>query len=167
MAVNQTVYDVDAEEKISNVLLTLLNTYPGLDTGVIEFARLSETSGIGFFPSSSPVMLIDNHYITGWVYQRCRYSFDVIYRSAPQSDAQKIRVKEFLDGLGRWLEQQPVSINETSYKLETYPEIESGARKIRKITRVTPAFMMTANPNGIQDWAISLEMIYQNNYFKE
>ena len=167
MAEQKTIYDVDASEKVSSVLITLLNEYPGLDNGKIEFAYLAETGGIGFFPSTGPAIMVDERYITGFVHQICRYPFEVIYRASPKSDTQKIRVKEFLDGLGRWLEQQPVKIGDTTYKLETYPDIESGARRIQTITRLTPSYLMTAYPDGIQDWIVSLEMQYQNNFFKE
>ena len=128
MEEQKTIYDVDGSEKITPVLITLLNEYPGLDGGHIDFSDLSETSGIGFFPSTGAILLVDEHYITGFVHQICRYPFDIIYRSAPRTEAQKIRIKEFLDGLGRWLEKQPVSIEGHTYHLTEYPAIESGKR---------------------------------------
>ena len=163
----KTIYDVDGSEKISSLLMNLLNEYPGLDGGVIEFSTLVETGGIGFFPSAGAVLMLDEHYITGYVHQICRYPFDIIYRASPRSEEQKIRVKEFLDGLGRWLERQPVMIDGNTYKIDAYPDIESGSRRIRNITRTSPSHLMMAGQDGVQDWVISLELDYENNFYKE
>ena len=162
----RTFFDLDEGEKISKILVDLVNQYPGLDSGVIEFAYLSETSGIGFFPSTGITLKVDERYITGFVHQIVNYPFEVIYRASPRNEEQKIRIKEFLDGLGRWLEQQPIIINGTTYKLEEYPELE-GDRRVWDIFRTSSAHLMTAYPDGIQDWTITIEMDYENNFYKE
>lgn len=159
-----TIHDVEAEEKVTKVLLDLLNSYPGLDEGEVIFSYINEASGIGMFPSGGTSYLVNERYITGWVYQRCLYPFDVIYRVAPKNEALKIRAKEFLEGLGRWLEQQPVMIGGTEYKLDKYPDIESGVRRIRFITRKSVANLRTAYADGVLDWSISLELDYENNF---
>lgn len=164
---NQIIYDIDASEKISEVLINLVNSYPGLDTGKIEFAYLADTAGIGFFPSTGITLKSDERYITGFVHQVCAYPFEIMYRASPRTEEQKIKIREFLDGLGRWLEKQPVSINGTTYKLTEYPELEFGDRRIRDIFRTSPSHLMSAYPDGVQDWTITIEMDYENDFYKE
>ena len=163
----QKMVDVDGAEAVSKVLLALLNTFPGLENGKkVQFSTLSETSGIGFYPTSGAALLSNKEDITGHVKQVCLYPFSVIYRAAPKSEAQKIRIKEFLDALGKWLELQPVVINEKTYKLTNYPDIASGNRVIKSISRTNPAHLNVTYNDGIEDWIISATLRYENEFNK-
>ena len=167
MATTQKMVDVDGAEAVSKVLLTLLNTFPGLgESKKIEFSTLSETSGIGFYPTSGSALLSNKEDITGRVKQVCLYPFSVIYRAAPNTELQKIRIKEFLDALGKWLELQPVVINEETYKLSCYPEIAVGNRVIKSISRTNPAHLNATYNDGIEDWIISATLRYENEFTK-
>lgn len=89
----QKMVDVDGAEAVSKVLLALLKTFPGLENDkTIKFSTLSETSGIGFYPTSGAALLSDKEDITGHVKQVCLYPFSVIYRAAPKTELQKIRI---------------------------------------------------------------------------
>lgn len=161
----QKMIDVDGAEAVSKVLLELLNKFPGLENGkMIEFSTLNETSGIGFFPTSGAALLFNKKDITGHVKQTCLYPFSVIYRAAPQSGTQKIRIKEFLDALGKWLELQPVVINEKIYKLTEYPNLFSDNRIITSISRTNPAHLNAVYNNGVEDWVISATLKYENEF---
>jgi hypothetical protein len=104
----KALIDVDGTDAVSKVILTLLNEFPGLNKGQqILFATVDETSGIGFYPTSGAAYLRDNESITGHVTQACLYPFSVVYRAAPKSEKQRMRIKEFLDTLGKWLEKLP------------------------------------------------------------
>lgn len=159
------VIDIDGSEAVSNVLLTLLNTFPGLSENQhILFATLSETSGIGFFPTTGAALLSDTEDVTGHVKQVCLYPFSVVYRAAPKSETQRMRIKEYLDTLGKWLEQQPVTINGAEYRLENYPSLASGNRIIKSISRSSPAYINAAYQDGIEDWIISVRLNYENEF---
>jgi len=161
----RTVIDIDGSEAVSNVLLTLLNTFPGLsDRQHILFATLSETSGMGFFPTTGAALLSDTEDVTGHVKQVCLYPFSVVYRAAPKSEAQRMRIKEYLDTLGKWLEQQPVTINGSEYRLEAYPALASGNRIIKSIARSSPAYINAAYQDGIEDWIIAARLSYENEF---
>ena len=163
----QEMIDVEGAEAVSKVLLALLNTFPGLDSSKkVQFSTLSETSGIGFYPTSGAALLSNKEDITGHVKQVCLYPFSVIYRAAPKTEMQKIRIKEFLDALGKWLELQPVIINEKSYKLTIYPDIASGNRVITSISRTNQAHLNAAYNDGIEDWIISATLRYENEFDK-
>lgn len=163
----RTVIDIDGSEAVSNVLLTLLNEFPGLsENQTITFATLDESSGIGFFPSTGAALQSNNESITGHVKQVCLYPFMVIYRAAPKSETQRMRIKEFLDALGKWLEQQPVTVNGTEYRLESYPALSSGNRVIRSITRSSPAYLNGVYQNGVEDWIIAEQLTYDNEFDK-
>lgn len=163
----QKMVDIDGAEAVSKVLLALLNTFPGLENGKkVQFSTLSETSGIGFYPTSGSALLSDKEDITGHVTQVCMYPFSIIYRAAPKTDLQKIRIKEFLDALGKWLELQPVVINEETHKLTKYPVINIGNRVIKSISRTNPAHLNATYDDGVEDWIISATLKYENEYDK-
>ena len=163
----QKMVDVDGAEAVSKVLLALLNTFPGLENGKkVQFSTLSETSGIGFYPTSGAALLSNKEDITGRVKQVCLYPFSIIYRAAPKTEAQKIRIKEFLDALGKWLELQPVVINEKSHKLAKYPDLSPDSRVIKSISRTNPAHLNATYDDGVEDWIISATLRYENEFNK-
>lgn len=157
--------DIDGSEAVSKVLLELLNTFPGLsEKQRILFSTLSESSGIGFFPTTGAALQSDKEDVTGHVTQVCLYPFSVVYRAAPKSEAQRMRIKEYLDTLGKWLEQQPVLLNGKKYRLEAYPALASGNRIIKTITRTSPAYINAAYQDGIEDWIIAARLSYENEF---
>ena len=163
----KAIIDVDGSEAVSSVLLDLLNRFPGLTDGKrITFSTLTETSGIGFFPTTGAALLSSVESVTGKVKQVCQYPFDIVYRAAPKSEKQRMRIKEFLDLLGKWLERQPVIIQGQEERLAEYPSLESGNRIIKAITRSTPAFLNAAYDGGVEDWVISGQLTYNNDYYK-
>ena len=156
--------DVDGSDVISKVLLDLLNAFPGLTNKKIEFSSLSEDSGIGFFPSSGAVITSQKRDITDHVKQKCSYPFDIVYREAPSTEKQRLRIKEFLDSLGKWLEKQPITIGGEEYKLESYPELSSDSRTITSINRMTPAYLSSVFDDGIENWVLSINLSYDNEF---
>jgi len=166
MATPKIKFDLDGSEAVSSVLLALLNEFPGLGERKIAFSTLKESSGIGFFPTSGAAILSDTEDITGHVKQVCLYPFTIVYRSAPRSEEQKLKVKEFLDTLGKWLERQPVVINEVTYQLSAYPSIAPGNRVIKSVGRSNPAHLENAYDDSIEDWAISATLRYENEFDK-
>lgn len=161
----KSVIDIDGTEAVSKVLLTLLNTFPGLSQDQsILFATLGEASGMGFFPTTGAAFLRDTEDVTGHVTQVCLYPFSVIYRAAPKSEAQRMRIKEYLDTLGKWLEQQPVTINGSEYRLEAYPALASENRTIKSIARSSPAYINGVYQDGVEDWIITARLTYDNEF---
>ena len=161
----KAVIDVDGTDAVSRVILNLLNTFPGLSQSQsVLFATLEETSGIGFFPISGAAYLSDKEDISGHVRQVCLYPFNVVYRAAPKSEKQRMRIKEFLDLLGKWLEKQPITVNNIAHQLTDYPELSSGNRVIKSINRSTPAYINAAYQDGIEDWMISIRLTYENEF---
>ena len=166
MPTQQKLVDIDGAEAVSNILIELLNRFPGLGGKEILFSTLDETSGIGFFPTSGSAVLSNTEDVIGHVKQVCLYPFNVVYRAAPKTEAQKIRIKEFLDGLGKWLELQPVTIEETQHKLTAYPALLSGNRVIKSINRTNPGHLSASYADGIEDWVLSAALQYENEFDK-
>lgn len=158
---NETVIS----EAISKALLNLLNAYPGLEGKNILFSSLDATYGIGLFPTSGAVLLSNVESITGKVTQTVLYPFTIVYRAAFKAEERKLSAKELLDNLGRWLERQEVNIDGKTYKVDAYPALAEG-QKIKQIVRTNPAHLDTAYNDGVEDWAISLTMRYENIYNK-
>lgn len=160
MAEKQYAIDIDGTEIVSTALMALLNQFPGLDGKYIAFCTLSETSGIGFFPTSGAVILSENKDITGHVRQVCMYPFTVVYRAAPKTETQKLRIKELLDAIGKWLERQPIVIKGETYQLTDYPGIGDG-REIKSISRKNPGHLNGTYQDGVEDWAIAATLQYE------
>lgn len=129
----------------------------------IRFSTLDDKSGVGFFPLSGAVLTMNKKSITGHVRQRCSYPFNVVYRAAPKSEEQKLAIKEWLDVLGRWLEQQPVTIYGQTEKLESYPLLDEG-RIITGIQRSSPAHLSAAYQDGAEDWSITMTLTYKYEF---
>ena len=129
----------------------------------IRFSTLDDKSGIGFFPLSGAVLVFNAKSITGHVRQRCNYPFNIVYRAAPKSEVQKLAIKEWLDVLGRWLEQQTVTIFGQPEKLESYPLLDPG-RIITGIQRSTPGHLSAAYQDGTEDWVITMTLTYKYEF---
>lgn len=159
------VPDVDGAEAVTPVLQKLLADFPGFAADQkVEFSDLSETAGVTFYATDGAVLLSDVEDITGHVTQRCVYPFTVRYRAAAKTGTQRTKIKELLDALGRWLERQPVTLNGTEHQLDGYPELSSGNREITAISRTSPAFLFAASQDGMEDWAISARLTYDNEF---
>ena len=159
-------YDIDGYEKVTTALTELLNQYPALDSGEeITFSVLEETSGIGMFPVSGAVVETEKTTITGKVTKVCLYPFYVVYRASGLNESRKARVKEWLDTLGKWLEQQKVVIDGEEYVLSELPPLTDG-RKFWSIERQSPAYLDNTNEDKTEDWAIYISARYQYEYQK-
>lgn len=159
-------FDIDGSDAVSKVLKDLLNQFPGLPAGdkVVEFSVLKDNAGIGFFPTSGAVLQKNTEDVTGHVTQVCLYPCSVVYRAAPRSETQRMRIKEFLDALGRWLERQPVTLGGKTYQLSAYPALTSGSRIIKTISRTSPAYLHSSYQDGVEDWLITLRLDYTNEF---
>ena len=166
MAEKQIKYDVDGYEAVTSALRELLNQYPGLERGEeIAFSVLGETSGIGMFPVSGAVVETEKRSVTGKVTEVCLYPFYIIYRASGLNENRKARVKEWLDTLGKWLEQKKVLIDGEEYTLSELPPLTDG-RKFLSISRQTPAYLDNTNEDKTEDWAIYISARYQYEYHK-
>ena len=162
----QVKYDVDGYDAVTSALRELLNQYPALsDNDEIAFASLGEDSGKAMFPISGSVIETEKRSVTGRVTKVCLYPFYVIYRASGLNENRKAKVKEWLDTLGKWLEQQKVLIGGVEYQLEEYPPLTDG-RKFLSISRQTPAYLDTVNDNQSENWAIYISARYQYEYQK-
>lgn len=159
-------YDIDGYDVLTTSLLELLNQFPGLDDGEkIAFSVLDEESGIGMLPISGAVIETEKEGITGHVRQVCLYPFYIVYRASGLSESRKANVKEWLDNLGKWLEKQPITMNDQKYVLSEYPTL-SGNREFLSISRQTPGYLDGTNENKSEDWVIHISARYKNEYDK-
>jgi hypothetical protein len=157
-------YDLNGIPVITDALINLLNEYPGLtDADEITFADLDENGGITIVPISGAVVETEKTDITDHVTQVCLYPFYVIYREKDLSERRKIKTKEWLDNLGMWLERQIVTINNTEYRLEEYPDL-TGDRKFLSIERQSPAYLDKNEEDATEDWVIYISARYQNEF---
>lgn len=162
----QIKYDVDGYEAVTSALMELLNQYPALsEDDKIAFSTLGEDRGKAMFPISGAVVEIERTSITGKVTKVCLYPFYIIYRASGLNEKRKEKVKEWLDTLGKWLEQQKVTINGEEYLLSKLPPLTND-RKFLSIERQTPAYLDNASENKTEDWAVYISARYQYDYQK-
>ena len=162
----QVKYDIDGYDAVTSALRELLNQYPGLEKGEeITFSVLEETSGIGMFPVSGAVVETERKSVTGKVTEICLYPFYIIYRASGLNENNKARVKEWLDTLGKWLEQKKVVIDEKEYQLDELPPLTDG-REFLSINRQTPAYLDNISEDKTEDWAVYISARYQYVYRK-
>ena len=147
----------DGSDNVTKTLLALLNSYPGMSDGIansrnIEFQLLDTNKGIAMFPNPSVAILTEKEDITGHVAQTCAYAFTVVFRTRINASGKEV-VKEWLDNLGRWLEKI------------SYPELSFG--EFKKIKRTTQSYKYGESEDKAEDWAISLQATYTNEFDKE
>lgn len=159
----QRPIDVNGSEIVSTALMALLNEFPALNGKKIRFSTLDDSTGLGFFPTTGAAILSRKKSVTGHVNIQCTYPFNVIYRAAAKTETQKLAIKEFLDTLGKWLEQQPIVVNGETTQLHEYPELDEG-RIITSIARSTPAHLSAAYQDGVEDWLVSILVRYKYEY---
>lgn len=159
----QPKLDIDGEETLSTTLIDLLNTFPLADNHPVCFSTLEKTSGVGFFPLAGAAVTNEQRDIIGTVYQTCQYPFLLIYRAAPKTEDARLRIKEYLDMIGKWLEQQEITVSDEKHQIQNYPDLD-GNRKIKSISRTTPAYLDKAYDDGTEDWCISITAIYTNTF---
>ena len=164
MADNILGVDAGAYDHLTDVIVDLVNEYPGLDQDdEIRFSVLDLLSGKALFPSSAPVITYERTSITDHVVQECQYAFSIVYRAAGISEPRKVTVKEWLEDLGRWLEGQTITVNDVEYKLEKLPELTDG-RELRRFSRTSPAYLYTIQNIQSVDWTINITAYYHNEF---
>lgn len=156
-------YDLADYDKVTQAIREFINSYPDLQGDVIEFATLGEESGVAMFPTNSAAIISEMESITGHVKQVCSYPFFVLYRAGGLSQNRKANIKEWLDQFASWLEKQPVLINGYVEQVKEYPKL-TGNRKITKIQRGSPAYLDSINENQSENWMISINVTYENEF---
>lgn len=162
----KVIIDLDGSEVVSQVILDLVNSFPGLAGKKFLFSELGEDNGLGFFPSAGSILESSTETITGHVTQICTYPFTLVYRAAPRSEKQRLRIKGLLDAIGRWLEQQPVVLDGEAVKLAAYPALTNGDRVIKSISRTGPGALNAVYDNRVEDWTITASVRYENQFDK-
>lgn len=158
--------DTDGTDVMSSLLTNLVNTFPGLSSREqIKFATLDKGTGIALYPSGGAAILEEKKFITGNVKQTCQYQFIIIHRSSPRNDIERLRIKELLDALGKWLSRQPIKVKGKTYQLTDYPKCQTDNRVIKSIDFVQPAFIVENELNSSEAWEISCKVNYDNEFY--
>lgn len=159
-------FDAEGTEAVTNALMDLVNTYPGLKAGeTILFSTLGVDRGRAFFPSTGAVIDSETTDILGRVHQVCVYPFALVTRAKGMTEARRMMAKEWLDKLGRWLNRQTVTIGKKEYTLESYPDL-TGGRTLREIKLTVPSRCDGTYEDGAEDWVCQAEARYTNDFKK-
>lgn len=158
--------DFEGFDTVTSALRNLLNNYPALgDAYSITFNTLDMDDGITMYPQGTAVIERERRFITGDREQDCIYTFSVMWRAAQRTQNNKANVKEWLDNLGRWLEQQEVNINGKKIRLDEYPPLANNMH-FTTIQRATAAHQDSVEENGAENWVISIIARYNKQIAK-
>lgn len=155
--------DVEHTDTLTEVIKGLLNSYPELK-GEFSFATLEDKNSKAFYSDSGALILRERESITGYVVQECVYPFVVMMRSGGTREKRKIFIKDLLDNIGRYLEGQPITIEDTTYTMDK-PELED-PMEFKKIERTTNSYMLEPNSDNTEDWVINIQLHYNNNFWR-
>lgn len=144
------VVSADGSDNLTQTIKNLLNEFPEIPFEV-TFQKLGADDGMAMFPNPSVAILTEKESITGHVSQICAYAFTVVRRTKSTRAEYKLGIKENLDNLGRWLEQVE------------YPVLE-GDKRFIKISRQTQAYLYDTTDDKAEDWAISFQASYTNEF---
>lgn len=161
---NNFIPDVDGFEEVTPALMDLVNSYPGLPEGEkFKFTTTEPGEGLSIFCVSGSYIQESHESILGHVWQNCLYPFMVVYQAGGLNQRRKIQIKEWLDAFGKWLTKQPVKIGDQTVTLNEWPKL-TGGRKIRDITRTSPAYLGSINDDKIETWLMNLQIMYRNEF---
>ena len=167
MADNKPVaLDIDGYEYVTDALMEMANSYPGLNKMVgehFDFTNADPEDGLTIMATSGSVIYDERESITGHVRQECTYPFMVVYKASGLSQKRKIQVKEWMDTFARWMTRQPVTINNRTFVLQAWPELTHG-RVIRTIQRQSPCYLAQINEDKSEIWAMDLVIRYRNEF---
>lgn len=154
--------DSTGYEVLTEAMKNLLNQYPGLDGEYISFEDLPTDGGKAFSNDNGASVYSETVSVTDHVRQLCRYPFYLIYRLASNGERVKMEAQTFLDGIGKWLCKEPVTIDGTPHKLTVYPKLSEG-RIIKKMTR-NNSYGLEPNKDSVQDWVLPVTVEYENEF---
>ena len=148
-------YDLNSYEVLTEAIMKLVNRFPQLEEGeTFAFATLGETDGLAVYPGTEGIIEAEKKSVTGRARQVCRYPFYVLSRAGGLSENRKIDAKEWLDSLGRWLEQ-----------VKEYPAL-TGGRRFLSFSIQTPAYLYDASEDHVETWAVAITARYENIFYK-
>lgn len=158
--------DPEGFESITDAIMKMANSYPGLEKEIEErfrFCRTEPEDGLCLMCTSGSFILEDHESITGHVWQRCLYPLTVIYRASGLNERRKMDVKEWIDTFARWLTRQPVTIKGKQHWLTEWPKLTDG-REIRNISRTSTTFLNTIDDGKTEVWITNLQIQYRNEF---
>lgn len=145
--------DVREGEALTAPLLEFLNQYPKFQLGEsIAFGDARHALGIAMYPMSGALVISETEDITGGHVSNRQYPFYLVYKAGGDSAARAISIKEFLEEIGRWCEEQ-------KYETLNTTEIE-----VTGINRQTVAALESIEENGTENWIINMALYYTKQW---
>lgn len=159
---SEVKYDAAGYDALTGAIRALVGRFPGLEPGEeVAFATLRDSGGMALFPGDGAVVRQERRSVTGRVRQVCRYPFVVVYRRAGMTEQARAQAKERLDGLGRWLGRQPVTVNGETERLTAYPALDGG-RTLLDFSVQAPACLQERDEHQTETWAVEIAAEYEN-----
>lgn len=140
---------LEETQQVGRMLLSFLNTFPGIPNDIAEGAILYEQLQAKTVCMS--MSTIQGTYITDWDIvgrREAEYQFKIVYRIRPGNSVDKrLTADEVLDAFGEWVNGQT-------------PDIGAG-KTVLELRPATKSAVVDANAQGDEDHQILFLMRYQ------
>ena len=139
--------------QLTNKILAFLNQYPELLAGeTIVFGDASHESGLAMYPISGALVISETEDIMGNHESNRQYPFYIVYKNGTGSAARAISIKEFLDSIGEWCENQD------------YTAFNELGIEVTEMSRQTVAAMDSIEEDGTENWNIAITLYYTKRW---
>lgn len=147
MAENEKISVVSTTEQqlIAKIFLDIINDCPNIPNGLtIQYSNLDDKESMCLVPSAKAI------YTKQWINGSYEAQFPayLVYRVRPSDTLKRLEAQKNVDMIGEYLENMD------------YPSID-GNRKIVKIERLSNSELAYRDESGIEDWQLSLNLIYK------
>lgn len=148
--------NVDEQDAIEKALFLLIQECPAIPSGVsVKYGDIANNT-IGVFAQQGAV--ITKRYISGTFC--AQFPFDILYRSKPTTDNDRIAREETLGNIAKWLSGKEIVVNGVRYVLNAYPQLSEG-RKITGIEQLQTVFLAGKLSDGNVDYRVKLRLDYK------
>lgn len=146
---------IDSHEGVllTQPLLDFINKYPRFQFGEsVAFGDATHSDGLALYPVSGALVISEVEDITGGHESNRQYPFYLVYKVGQGSIAHSISIKEFLDDIGAWCENQD------------YSELNTTEIEVTGIERQTVAAMESTENDGTENWTIAITLFYTKRW---
>lgn len=146
----------EEQEIIGKAIYTLMLSCPALPTGTKTNYGDIGSNTIGMFAEQGAI--VRERYVNGAF--AAQFPFGLLYRSKPDTDAERIAREQTLSNIAKWLCGKEITLDNQQYRLSEYPVLTDG-RKITEIEQRQTVYPVGKLEDGSVDYQVHLMIEYK------
>lgn len=138
------------QQLISKVFLDIINSCKNVPNSImVQYGNLDDGESMCLIPNGKAI------YTKQWISgsYEAQFPASLIYRVRPSDTTKRLEAQSTVDKIGEEIESM------------SYPQID-GNRTIQKIERLSNSEPIYRDESGIEDWQLSLNLVYIYKYKK-